>query len=269
MKTHRRFSGKIVPLKRWLIASFSNTWPGQWIDQRNSVRSIKNPSVSIATSASGVGPKTAVSVFLGTYEASEVRCVKKYLPTNLPVLELGAGIGVVSSHIVRKLHAGPIVCVEANRGNLELLRQNIATNNRNDVEVQVVTAAIDYSPSGTVELKFGSGHLDVAVSSAALGRADLPQSAVKAVTVGQLVDEWDSYCIVADIEGAETGFILGTEPAFDRCELLIIELHNSQYHDKEVSIPELVAGLEDRGFALVHRDGSVYVWCKNRSLRQN
>ena len=88
-------------------------------------------------------------IWLGNYEPIERFAVAKYIPKALPVIELGASIGVVSCLIANCLDEGvPQVVVEANPELISVLNGHRSFNKRN---FEVVHAAVAY---GTASVKF-------------------------------------------------------------------------------------------------------------------
>jgi hypothetical protein len=58
-------------------------------------------------------PQMKAMLFWGIYESAEIRFVQRYLRADFDAIELGSGIGCVSSAIGRKLAKGKkLVCVE-------------------------------------------------------------------------------------------------------------------------------------------------------------
>ena len=81
-------------------------------------------------------------LLLDRYEEPERKALKKFLDPELPVVELGACIGVVSCLTNRRLHKpNKHVVVEANPALLPLLEQN---RDRNDCQFKIVHAAVSH-----------------------------------------------------------------------------------------------------------------------------
>lgn len=71
-----------------------------------------------------VMPATKASLFWGLYESAEVRFVKEHLRPDLDVIEAGSSIGVVSSHVAKRLRPGrKLICVEADHRLLGTLKR--------------------------------------------------------------------------------------------------------------------------------------------------
>lgn len=219
------------------------------------IRSPFSPSVSISLPKGSVTPDTAATVFFGFYEASELRAIRHLMPRDLPMVELGGGIGVISSHVVQRLSHGPYRVVEANSRIIDVLVENLARNNTNSIPIEVTHGALDYSGQDAVKLNISYNHLNTQIDN----QSDLDDEIDSAptFTLGSLVIDWEAFSLIADIEGAEAEFILGNEPAFDRCRWLCLELHTTSFQGQLISIDDLVRGLRHKGFELVYMDGSV------------
>ncbi len=115
----------------------------------------------IETSSPLVVPRIKAKLFLRGYEPVEINFVKKYLHPDRDVIDLGSSLGVVASHIGRKLHAGQhVICVEANPQLLDIIRANVSRNAPH-VQLEIVSGAVDYPPDQRplVELALGFDNL--------------------------------------------------------------------------------------------------------------
>lgn len=93
-------------------------------------------------------------IIFGIYEYSERFLIRKHLPSDVDVVELGASIGVVSREILRRLHVSQrLIAVEALPKLAELARHNISTAHPGRHWL-LVEAAIAY---GTDRVSFDSG----------------------------------------------------------------------------------------------------------------
>jgi FkbM family methyltransferase len=223
----------------------------------------------IDTNDPAVTPWARTLIFWGFYERPETRFVRKYLPANHDVVELGGSIGVVSAQIGRRLEAGrQLVCIEANPSLMRLLHQN-ATRNAPGVRVSVRNCAVAYSdePSEFVELMCGKSNLSGRVARP--GTRDTCR--VPATTLTQLLSDHgiNSCSIVSDIEGAEAGLLMSDSQALAGCQLLIIELHESEVKGRRVSIADLVRILTvDLEFNQIDQRHNVYVFVRSRRQRE-
>lgn len=208
----------------------------------------------VDTSYSGITPSIKAGLFWNAYESAEVRFVQRYLRTDLPVVELGASLGVMACQIRKRIPPQQkLVCVEASPALNPVIEKNLALNGM-DANTHVISAAIDYSGSATVTFCAGPDTL--------AGRKAESGVAVPAMTLSALLAQHHiaDYALVCDIEGAEAGFILHDAAALQRCRQLIIELHDPEVDGRRFTANELRDRLlQEHGFRLVDQRSVVCV----------
>jgi FkbM family methyltransferase len=207
----------------------------------------------------GVTNHIKAELFWGIYESSEIRFVQHYLNPHIDVVELGASLGVVSSHIARRNRGSRFVVVEANPALSEVIASNLATN-APAREVNIVNAAIDYAP--------GSGHM----TRFALGISNLDSriiqgnsavhTMVPSLTLSDLLAKYGikEYVLVCDIEGAEAGILEYDSESLAGCQQIIAELHDTSKEGYQMRVSDLVERLVDLGYSLRARKGPVCVF---------
>jgi FkbM family methyltransferase len=226
---------------------------------------ISSNGCSIDTNSPVVTPWVRSLLFWGFYERAELRFVKKYLPADCDVIELGGSIGVVSSLIARRLEPGrQLISVEANPDSIRLLREN-AERNATGSRVSVHNRAIAYGerPLDFVEIAFGESNLAAWVSRQSDSQQRLTR--VPATTLAALLSEHGirEYALVSDIEGAEAGLFLLGGQELENCTLIIVELHPTKALGHQYSVPDLVRILtEALGFSLKDQHRDVYVFVR-------
>jgi FkbM family methyltransferase len=128
--------------KRLISHSLCNNVTGvllaTWFNNR-----IPNRGCRFDTASNAVPAYKKAMIFLGLFESAEYRFVRDYLDPGLDVVEVGSGIGVISSFIAKKLPSGRrLICVEAHKQLLPLLERNLIAN-ASHVEAEIVHAAVD------------------------------------------------------------------------------------------------------------------------------
>jgi FkbM family methyltransferase len=175
----------------------------------------------------------------GQYENKEIWMVEEYLDPELPVVELGGGLGVVSC-VINRLLARPEhhIVVEANPYLIELLEEN---KKRNGSQFEIVPRAIGYSAQMIIHCSNRNPCLGNSFQQ------HDKQVNVKTTALRNLITKYDfrELSLVSDIEGAEAAlFTNEIELLAERVKLLIFEAH-----------PEYV------GFERVrHQLGSLVEW---------
>jgi FkbM family methyltransferase len=164
------------------------------------------------------------SLALGRYEPSLTSAVKESLRDNDVVLELGAGLGYISSYLRRQTGVGRIVCYEANPDLIPYIRDVHGLNKVQGVEVRhgVVTPA----PPGTT-LPF---YIRSSTAASSLNETDGPVARIVDVPViawRTVVDEVQPTAAIMDIEGAELDVLEADD--FGPVRRLVLETHPIVY----------------------------------------
>lgn len=193
------------------------------------------------------------------YERNELEMALQHVPLDRPVLELGAGLGVVSCALNRRL-ADPTahLAVEALPYLAEALE---ATKRRNGCAFRVCHAAVAHG-AAQIEISRGDNFMG--------SRTRFPEGGdrwrVPARTIGQLLDEagFERAVLVCDVEGAEHECFAGEPDTFrTRLEYLILELHDLD--DPQQRIEPALRTLDSLGYELIECRAQVYA-LRNRVL---
>jgi FkbM family methyltransferase len=196
-------------------------------------------------------------LYLGLHESQEIALLHQYLIAELPVIELGGGIGVVSCIVNRKLaHPRDHIVLEAN----PRLIPTLETNGRiNRCQFQIRNVALAY---GGPEIALA---LDSFVSSRVGGTG--PQRVqVATTTLAQLLQEsgFARINLVADIEGAEVDLVEHEGRLLSqRVQMLTLETHPHFAGVERTA--QMLAVIESLGFVEATRSHTVFVF-ENRGL---
>ena len=189
------------------------------------------------------------------YEPEEISLARKYLDATTPVIELGAGLGVVSCIISKSMSIGNHIAVEAN----PKLIDNLEYQKRlNDIDFEIIQAA--YHPTAgtvefTIENQFDEGRVSREEGDETIS--------VEAISLNDLVSQLGSpkFNLVSDIEGAEIGLIKNeSEILSSMCSYIICETHPNQYQ-----IEDFMRVMERCSFKKVDQEGAVYAF-KNQTI---
>lgn len=214
---------------------------------RNKIRSGNN---TIYTKSKLISNQTVALVYFNRYEKDEIDLCKKYLSSDLDIIELGTSIGVVASFIQQAFHVKKMICVEANHLLHSLLKNTFKSNDFINTTLLNVAVSNDNKP-----VFFATR------DSNELGKiVDYSETKVNAKSLQQIKKENNilNYNLVCDIEGAECNFILGE--GLENCQLAIIELHKSVWNNKTYSIDELSHLIQKKGFELLERVNGTFVF---------
>lgn len=240
-------------LKRWAALILCSNAVG-WLLGVVYRNRIPFRGVSIDLRTAMIRNSTKARLFFGMYESAEYRFVNQYLVEELPTVELGASIGAVSSQIGKRLRPGTeLTCVEANPNLIDTLSTNLSIN-AGHLKTRILPAAIAYD-SESIEFAVSE---DNRVSSRQ-SDANSMMTPVDAIRLGNCIPEGD-FQLVCDIEGAEAEILAADTESLTRCRVAIVELHDTIFHGKRVSVQELASQFQATGLEPIDRYGSVYVF---------
>jgi FkbM family methyltransferase len=198
-------------------------------------------------------PANVVDLLLSDlYEEPERKALGKFLDPALPVVELGACIGVVSCLTNRSLQQPENhVVVEANPALLPLLEDN---RTRNGCQFKIVHAAVSH---GAETITF---NVDDNILASSVRGGEQRGVAVSTVTLERLLNEhgFQRATLICDIEGAELRLVEHELKTLgERVSTIIMELHDRIVGQEPTQ--RMLASLENAGFKIVSRDGDVVV----------
>lgn len=162
------------------------------------------------------------------YETPEVTALSKVLHPGDRVLELGAGIGFISSFAARGFDVAQITCVEANPRLCAYIGRVHACNGVTNAGIRNVVALSDAAPwpeGGDMPFYLTEPFWSSSLTPPPGGAAT--RIAVAAVRLSDLVAELRPTVIICDIEGGECCL-------FEACDLggvrnIALELHTRVY----------------------------------------
>jgi FkbM family methyltransferase len=198
-------------------------------------------------------PANVVDLLLeNNYEAPEREALKKYLDPELPVIELGACLGIVSCLTNRRLHhPEKHIVVEANPTLVPLLTQN---RERNGCSFRIVHSALSYG-ADAITFKVNDNIL-----ASSLHGDEQQAVVVSTVNLKLLLDEtgFERVTLICDIEGAELQLVEHELDVLrERVSMIIMELHDRMVGDEPTQ--QMLMRLESVGFRMVTKDRDVVV----------
>ena len=168
------------------------------------------------------------TIFFGFHELDERTMLNRWLPADLPVVEFGAGIGVISCLTNRKLaRPDQHIVVEVNPQLIPLLERN---RDRNDCQFRIMNEGLGYD-SETVEIGMHANFVASRDSNLAGWRTDGLRGvtfSTPATTLKTIVETagLDQVAVICDIEGAEAMLVdREIDTLREHARFLLVELH--------------------------------------------
>lgn len=183
----------------------------------------------------------------GNYEASEARALKTFVNAGSSVVELGAGIGYISSLVVRHHAAGHVTCIEANPLLCDYIRR---VHDANDVKSANVINAVALPGPRTSEM-VETVPFYVARpfwSSSLRPPKGVPHEEIEVPTLSldEVLAQAGADALICDIEGGEGALLEEADLAPIRFAL--VELHTNRIRSEGVV----------KLFEAMHRHGFFY-----------
>ena len=200
-------------------------------------------------------------IFWGFYEGAEIRLIRKYLPGNLPVVELGSSLGIVSSTAIGCIDVGTsYTCVEANPYLTEYINYNITKHNPSNKNYKIINSAVAYNSNGYILMNISNNNTESSIINSSNLKNECAIK-VKAISLSEI--SITDFTLICDIEGAEIEIFKNDYQILENCKHLFIELHKTIYHGEDYAISDLQTIIEKKLlFKLVASDGNVFYYNK-------
>lgn len=169
----------------------------------------------------------------GQYEFHEARAARLRVKPGQRVLELGGGVGYISSICAQITDAANIVTVEANPVMIDVIRHNLDLNGA--AAARLVHGAVvgDGADGETLLFRVGRAFWGASIANAADGDSDTAHLVeVPMICLSVLLESHQPDVVIMDIEGAEKYLFDSPWPRF--VNQVLMELHPRQYPDSTI-----------------------------------
>ncbi|WP_171132196.1 MULTISPECIES: FkbM family methyltransferase [unclassified Ruegeria] len=200
-----------------------------------------------------IAPQVKRSIVAGRYEKDEMNGLPKFIDPADRVVELGAGIGFISSFLMKKLGVQQVTCIEANPTLCAFIKRVHGANDLAGGEVMNAVASADPQIDGTATFyirdPFWSSSLDAKPDF-------VSQAQVSQLPLTRVLRDTDANVLIVDIEGGEKAL-------FDGLDLANVQKVYLEVHTRKIGLRGIKACfdcLSDLGFVYdqrVSRGGSV------------
>jgi len=161
-------------------------------------------------------PAVVREILRGKYEINERRALS-WIDPSLPLVECGAGLGIVACLANRRLkNPTHHVLVEANPALLPVLARHRALNG---CQFEVLNCAVGYGRA-TTEFFVCRNPLASSRERPSPRRIEVPT-----VTLNELLKPYESATVICDIEGSEVELVAQETLAWAKIRTLVLEVH--------------------------------------------
>lgn len=203
--------------------------------------------VKVPLGPADVSPEIWQALSSGTYEAKEARWVFKSVRPHDHVLELGTGIGVVTS-LIAGIEGVHVWAFEASPSSVRLARRVIEANNLDNITLSQGILAAGPPRDFVFYLRE-----DLWMSSVVEHQGPYDETlTITSANIDRFISEHEIDVIVMDIEGAERDLLINAELlGVDR---IFLELHDHLYG--LAGIRDITQALAAKGFGYDPRGSS-------------
>lgn len=169
-----------------------------------------------------INEKVAEKIKKGRYEIREAVAIQSYLKGGERVLELGGGLGFISTLVSRFKRPASYTVVEADPRLIPVIKETHKLNGVAGVQVEHCVATSDPAAlaAGFCTMRIAKTFWGSSIKSQANGGESV---LVEAVPLKKFLDNDEPEVLIADIEGGEVDLFTGIE--MPSVNLAIIELH--------------------------------------------
>lgn len=205
-------------------------------------------------------PVAAIRAILaGSYEKPERDLSRKWLPKDLPVIELGGAFGIVSTLLRRHMDDNaPLTVVEANPDLIDICTGNVTKASKDNTTVLNMALAYD---ADVVRFAVTEGlHTSHVATDSRAGEGR--EIEVPATTLAGLLDKQGidgRFGLVCDIEGEEFELFRKDTEALKRCNVAIVEFHPDPFVRRGESTSAFFDHVRAAGFEIVETQANVLV----------
>ncbi|MDZ7709224.1 MAG: FkbM family methyltransferase [Roseovarius sp.] len=179
-----------------------------------------------------ITPQVAAALTRGNYERAELLALPKFLEPSDRVLELGAGIGYISSYAAKVIGVAHVTCVEANPKLAAYIRRMHGMQGLINTEVRNCVAlpgGAALSPDKTMDFYIREPFWS---SSLEPGRDVVAVETVEQAYLPDLIADSGATALIVDIEGGERDLFLGGDLGSVR--KIYVELHTRYIRPKGI-----------------------------------
>ena len=208
-----------------------------------------------------ITPKLKRLMEAGRYETQECQRLFDLLVPTDRVLELGAGVGVVSTVAAGIVGAENVTCVEAHPGLIPILEETHALNNVSSIRR---VHGVGGTAAGTATFYMHRDFWASTLTPRNTGNPLLDAVEVPVVDVGALIADIGVTALTMDIEGGELALLDALD--LSPCRVAMIETHQKVYGVEGMG--RLFRRMDDLGFgydSMLSKGGSVVVFSRYRA----
>lgn len=195
---------------------------------------------------------------LNIYEKKE-RSLLNNMFDNTDVIEAGAGIGLISMYIKKKIKNKKLIMVEPNIKMNEIIINNFLINNFNKEEINILNYGLSDSERKNVPFQKFESDMANTMSKETLNYNLKKQNieTIETININNIVKKYNlkEFQLILDIEGEEVNVIKNNNQWMDNCNCILLENHLPK-----VRLKELNNYIINKGFRIIQKKENVFLF---------
>lgn len=206
-------------------------------------------------------PITKFLMKFNIYEKKE-RSLIKYMDNNTDIIEAGAGIGLISMYLKKKIGNNQLIMVEPNQEMNNIIRGNFKTNNFNEDEVIILNYGLsDEEKQNVLFQKFESDMANtISKDTLEYNFKKKSTETINTISINNIIKKYEikKFQLVLDIEGEELNVLKKNNDWLINCKSILLENHLPK--DKLTDLNNYII---NKGFKIISKKENVFLFCKN------
>ncbi len=206
-------------------------------------------------------PITKFLMKFDIYEKKERTLLKKMLP-DTDIIEAGAGVGLISMYLKKKIKNNRLFMIEPNIEMNKIIKKNFKLNNFDEREINLLNFGL--SDNEKVDVPFFKFESDMAntVSNETLDynlkKKDVTK--IDTLSINSIINKYNiqNFQLVLDIEGEETNVLKKNNDWMKNCKSILLENHLPK-----IKLQELNRYVVNKGFKIIDKKENVFLFIKN------
>ncbi len=205
-------------------------------------------------------PITKFLMKFNIYEKKE-RSLIKHMLDNTDIIEAGAGIGLISMYLKKKINNNRLIMIEPNVEMNNIIKNNFLLNNFEKEDIHIMNFGLSDSEKKGVEFQKFESDMANTINKDTLEYNFKRKNVEKidTISIDTIIKKFDVtyFQLVLDIEGEEVNVLKKNNEWLKNCKSILLENHLP----KE-KLNELNNFIINKGFKIINKTENVFLFIK-------
>jgi len=220
-----------------------------------SVKKMQLRGVWVELTHDNISPELKHFFYNESYESEEIGILSKHLSSHDVVMEIGAGIGFLSTYCAKQIGSDKVFAYEANPFMIEKIKETYKLNSVEPVIKNTLLSNKEENINFYLEKNFWS-------SSTVKRSEDAECVQVKSSDINNEISQTKPTFLIVDIEGGEKDLIPMIDFKNNSIQKIIIEIHPHVIGEYESS--KIIESVISQGFAINFKESKGIVFMFER-----